>query len=411
MNEYVQKGQYAAKEQYDIAMSRALAVRNTALAKMNIDPTDIEKLNRVPMVASFVGLFVNILLLAAMSNFAWLEGTAIMNGQPYAVHLSLGAAIFGPTNDPSRDNSVFCEGGLPCSLKALCSSSPSEEVFSNGMPKTTDPIDWCSAASAGSVVQKLLGFGFIPALAATIVTFLYAGKEVSAINTMLLKMEGMRISIKHIIAGLWAALWLFMFMAMTVYSAMVPDTLGWGTVHVEASFGLLRFSFFLISILGGVLVSHLFELWDTANVTEAFMEFADTELLSWKKALYLELMMQMALYLFLTIYMVDWSLLLVGIVGYYLDAKKQNFKLSYLVFISISIVLDISRLAALPTFEVMTPGERFGNTIWTIILFLKPVIVGTIYFYEKEGGEEERQQYASMEEGRPGYGGTDEIAE
>lgn len=34
-----------------------------------------------------------------------------------------------------------------------------------------------------------------------------------------------------------------------------------------------------------------------------------------------------ALYMLLTIYMVDWTLLLVILVGYYLDAKVKNFKL------------------------------------------------------------------------------------
>ena len=77
-------------------MVRALEVRDQALRKMNIDPADLDKLTRVPLVASMVGLLVTLLLLAALSNNAWLEGTALAGGQPYHAHLSLGTAIFGP---------------------------------------------------------------------------------------------------------------------------------------------------------------------------------------------------------------------------------------------------------------------------------------------------------------------------
>merc|ERR1711988_1290103 len=106
----------------------------------------------------------------------------------------------------------------------------------------------------------------------------------------------------------------------------------------------------LITISGSVLVSHLFELWIADNVTEAYVEFSETKFFSWKKALYYELFLQMSLYLLLTVYMVDWALLLVIIVGYYLDAKVKNFKLIYIVLASISLLFDTMRYAALPSF-------------------------------------------------------------
>ena len=89
---------------------------------------------------------------------------------------------------------------------------------------------------------------------------------------------------------------------MSVYSAMIPDTLGWGLVEVctllqwctalfslsrsllafflslslaqlEASFGLLRFGSILISIFGAILASYLFSLWSHEVIIEAYMEF------------------------------------------------------------------------------------------------------------------------------------------
>ena len=43
--------------------------------------------------------------------------------------------------------------------------------------------------------------------------------------------------------------------------------------QLEASFGLLRFGFILISIFGAILASYLFSLWSHEVIIEAYMEF------------------------------------------------------------------------------------------------------------------------------------------
>ena len=93
----------------------------------------------------------------------------------------------------------------------------------------------------------------------------------------------------------------------------MPDNLGYfgDAIQLEGSYGMMRFSFLLVSIFGSMLVAQLFELWTTENVVEAWTEFLDTPWISAKKALYLELMLQMFLYFFLSIYSVDWAMLLV----------------------------------------------------------------------------------------------------
>jgi len=107
--------------------------------------------------------------------------------------------------------------------------------------------------------------------------------------------------------------------------------------------------------------------------------------------------------------MVDWALLLVIIVGYYVDAKVKNFKLLYIVLVLISLLFDTMRFAALPSYDTMTPGESFGNTIWTIIFAMKPLILATIYMYDNEG--DPTNVFASMDDlGRDGVD-NDEIAE
>jgi hypothetical protein len=40
---------------------------------------------------------------------------------------------------------------------------------------------------------------------------------------------------------------------------MIPDSLGWGLVELDASFGLLRFAFIIVSIFGAILASELFK--------------------------------------------------------------------------------------------------------------------------------------------------------
>jgi len=356
---------------------------------VNIDPADVAKLNWIQVAVTLVGIFVNLLLLIAISNNAWLEGTALADGQPFLVHVSLGSAIFGPNSDPKANSKYFCDSDV-CSLEELCSKAVSPEVFLNGAPKDTFPAEWCAAQRAGAFVGGMLGFGFIPGLAAILFTSLYSAKKITYFAPIFAKAEAMGLKeeqLKYLVAGCWAGLWVFMVGAMVSYAAMIPDSLGWGGVRLEASFGLLRFSMMLISIFGGILIFHMFELWIADKVSEAWTEYLETKFFSAKKALYLQIFIQMGLYLLLTVYMVDWALLLVVIVAYYLDAKVKNFKLIYIVLVSISIIFDTMRYAALPSYSAMTPGESFGNTVWTLIFLLKPSILVTIYFYEKEGEE------------------------
>ena len=216
---------------------------------------------------------------------------------------------------------------------------------------------------------------------------------------------------KLFIVGCWGVLWAFMFLAMLVYATMIPDSLGWGLVELDASFGLLRFAFIVVSIFGALLASNLFTLWTSENIVEAWMEFVEARLLSAKKALYLELMLQLTLYLFMSISDVDWSGLLIVLAGYYLDAKRWNFLLMYLVLVTISILFDVIHAASLPSFDHMTPGESFGASLWVVIFLLKPVIIGTIYAYERYEKPYEDAGGAAYANYKDLGGPDDEIAE
>ena len=122
---------------------------------------------------------------------------------------------------------------------------------------------------------------------------------------------------------------------------------------------------------------------DTLHVCACVRYIQEAKLLSAKKALYLELMAQLILYLLMSIDTVDWSALLIVLAAYYLDAKRWNFLLMYLVLVTVSILFDTVHLFALPAQSHMTPGQAFGTNCWVLIFLLKPLIVATIYAYEK----------------------------
>ena len=132
---------------------------------MNIDPSDLSKLSKVPLIVAIIGVLVNLLLLSAITNNAWLEGVALADGQPFQVHLSLGSAIFGPNDKPNRDTKYFCDHNT-CSLHELCSREVPPDTFPNGMPKYTSPDNWCAASSAGRMVGGLLGCAATDSVAA-----------------------------------------------------------------------------------------------------------------------------------------------------------------------------------------------------------------------------------------------------
>ena len=108
---------------------------------------------------------------------------------------------------------------------------------------------------------------------------------------------------------------------------------------------------------------------------------------------------------------VDWALLLIIICGYYLDAKKRNFMLMYLVIVSVTVLLDVIKIASMPDLSNMTPGQTFGATIYFLIFALKFAIIGAIYAYQqKEDAHPTAFAFSQMAPDAAGRG-EDEIAE
>ena len=105
------------------------------------------------------------------------------------------------------------------------------------------------------------------------------------------RVAGCRIQ-KYIMCGCWIALWFFVFSSMATYALLIPDTLGWGAVELEASFGLLRLCFVLCTINGALMVNSLEDLWDTKHAKDVWKDFVATKLFSSRKLLYVLLFTQ-----------------------------------------------------------------------------------------------------------------------
>jgi hypothetical protein len=141
---------------------------------------DLDRLDKVLVIVAAIGLIVNIVQMAAMSNHAWLRATALNDGQPFTAHLSLSSAKFGEADRAGSDNKYFCPKSYSdeCTLHSLCYAEYSDETFENGMLKTTPASAWCEALAAGSLTTKTLFFGLLLGLAATGFTGMYAAQSV-----------------------------------------------------------------------------------------------------------------------------------------------------------------------------------------------------------------------------------------
>jgi len=282
------------------AQQRILKDANTITTTAAFTTRDLEKLDKRMVLVAAIGLVVNVVQMVAISNHAWLKATALANGQPFTAHLSLQSVQFGNATALGRDNKHFCvqrRGQDECSLSDLCARKTSTATFSNGISMYTPAFAWCKAAAAGALATKFLFSGLLLGLAGTGITGMYAAQSIPWVAAQFDKVEELGFSDiiqKYIIMCCWGALWLFVFSSMVTYAMMIPDSLGWGAVELEASFGLLRVCFVLISINAAIVAQSSFGLWSQGAMISAWNEFMSTPWLSTRKALFIELALQVS---------------------------------------------------------------------------------------------------------------------
>jgi len=364
------------------------------------------------VLVAFLGLIVNVVQVVAISNHAWLKATALSAGQPFTAHLSLTSVQFGNATVMGRDNAYFCPQGRgfgECSLSELCSKEVPPDTFANGMVKYTPQESWCKASEAGALATRLLFSGLLLGLAGTGITGMYAAQSIPWVALQFDKVEELGFSDeiqKYIILTCWGALWLFVFASMVTYAMMIPDSLGWDNVLLEASFGILRNAFVLCSLQVAIVVQATFELWETATISRFWHDFLDAECLSTKKALYIELALQLVLYFFMVVTKIDWSGLLIVLAFVYVAMNQRSFFALYLVLVTVSILFDIIQIAELPAFHTMTPGDRFGSILWLAVFCFKIIISGTLiaheYLHHGESDSEGNAWTQFNDQGKPG---------
>ena len=178
----------------------------------------LDKLDKMMLVVSVLGLVINVVQIYAISNHSWLEATALADGQPFNAYLSLGSATFGTPDDPSRDNKYFCSSyEAECSLRTLCSKDTPDANFPNGSPRFTPQEAWCQVLSAGSLATRFLFFGLLLGLGATGFTGMYSAQAIPWVAQQFDQIEEMGFVDeyqKYIIGGGWCVLLLAM---LTIY--------------------------------------------------------------------------------------------------------------------------------------------------------------------------------------------------
>ena len=80
---------------------------------------------------------------------------------------------------------------------------------------------------------------------------------------------------------------------MISYASTVPDSLGWGKVELQTSYGLLRVCFVLVSVQCALVANGIFHFWENETVVEAWNAFMKTRWATFKKALYIECTLQL----------------------------------------------------------------------------------------------------------------------
>jgi len=324
--------------------------------------------------------------------------------------VSLGFAMFGKQGEYTEKLTAYCtSGGCPpgkhLSLDILAGDCKGGSAKFNITEKfmTTPQSVWCQLKNAGASTQALLGIGDAIIFIAPIITLIYAAKEIPKVGALFAKVEGLGFRPEYqkiAVCASWVALWLFLLVAMYTYAAAVPDSLGVGVIEFESSFGFLRLCFLFVSVLTALLGVHFTNAWSAENAIEAWTEFQETKCCTAKKLLYMLLLTQLVFYMILAMYHIHWEMLLILICGYYLDAKKENFKLIYIVLVSVTILLDGIEIFKFPSFETMTPGEGFTNSLFIMIFALKFAVLGAIYFYSKEEASN-YSSFAQLEDGQP----------
>lgn len=235
-------------------------------------------LSFLPLIASGLALASVIFIGVALGTHEWIEGTALRDGRPIAAYVGLGKVRIG---------------GETRSLGRLCPRGTNHTVPDEFAD--TPPGLYCQARRAGTWGAWLIWLAYLPLWAACILSaaegLANVVPQAQSIKDAVAGLGFDQQEQSYLLVGCWAASWGLLFIGLLAYASFAPDTLGWGTIKFEASFGLVRLTFLIVTMCTAVMAAKQLRLWHEENFVEALSDFMDAR--GVRKILYLILFAQL----------------------------------------------------------------------------------------------------------------------
>jgi hypothetical protein len=242
---------------------------STAGAKLTSGPRSDDTSSRsaaldlVPFVCAIAALASILFVSVALGTHEWIQGTVLRDGKPIEAFVGLGSVrMAGETSSFGK----LCPAGTKLTIPAHFETTPA------GV--------WCKCKLAGTSGGWLLWLAYLPMWAACILSAIEGlATVVAQAKGAKARLAGMGLSQRlqgFVLIGCWVVSWLFLFLGLLAYSAAAPDTLGWGAVHFEASFGLARLAFLLVTVCTGVIIAKTLRLWQEESFGEALGDFVES---------------------------------------------------------------------------------------------------------------------------------------
>ncbi|KAJ1637688.1 hypothetical protein T492DRAFT_950228 [Pavlovales sp. CCMP2436] len=340
-------------------------------------------LDFVPLACAGTGLLCILFVTISLGTHEWVQGTVLQNGQPVEAFVGLGSVTMG---------------GVKSSFSKLCPKGTKHAIPPHFT--TTPAAVWCKCEAAGTVGAWLLWLAYLPLWAAVVFTAIegLAGVAPQA-KGFKAQLVGMGLSqrVQNLgLIGCWAFSWLCLFLGLLAYAGSAPDTLGWGTVNFEASFGLARLSFLIVTICTAVLTAKLLRLWQEEQFGEALGDFLESR--GVRRGLYLLLFAQLVLFLLVSIANLEWQALIPLFALYYLDTDKANFLVLYVTLSAMTLLFDMMRLTGEPRWAYMDGKDAFAEAVYVVIFFIKLAVLGLLGALKRE--ENKASQYPTAADAR-----------
>ena len=248
---------------------------------------------------------------------------------------------------------------------------------------------WCRLDTAGADAETMLTLAFVPAtgvLGLSLLTMLH--------NWCVVGNQGHRpeapggptgcFSVVHrfVMLVLWLAFWAMTTSGLCIYAYQAPPTLGIGSVTSGKSYRLVRAAVFYASIGSVVLLARSFSLWDTQTAQSFLRDMLEARFL--KQYVYWLLVMQVALYLLVSLTVLDYAMIVPLLGLNYLANKSPQTLWGYVLLTLVTLPQDAEQLAKLSQWSQMDVVERTSSASFVSIVCLKGfTLLGMLVLHTK----------------------------